>query len=298
MALTVRKKRFIGRMIGHATNPVRVHWRTWRRQEQRHTIGGVEIVLPPEHNLPYYQHRDPTYDAYAIDLLARLAAGNRHVAVIDVGANVGDTAATVLASDPRSSVISVEGDPMFLGYLARNLAAHAERATVVEGFVGPVGTRVSFSRAGSTGGFQPEEGAGGHAVEDWVSPASLLAMPAPEDLVVWKSDIDGFDIHVLVHHWDAIDSRCDVLWFEYDSPRTLGDRADDERLIRALAASGRTLLVHDNLGRRMVQLPPGDSTGLRTLSRWLHEQVDGHVVVPYLDVWALSPEAVQLLQCD
>lgn len=28
MALTVRKKRFIGRMIGHATNPVRVHWRT------------------------------------------------------------------------------------------------------------------------------------------------------------------------------------------------------------------------------------------------------------------------------
>ena len=71
-----------------------------------------------------------------------------------------------------------------------------------------------------------------------------------------------------------------------------------ERLIRALAASGRTLLVHDNLGRRMVQLPPGDSTGLRTLSRWLHEQVDGHVVVPYLDVWALSPEAVQLLQCD
>ena len=130
MALTVRKKRFIGRMIGHATNPVRVHWRSWRRQEQRHTIGGVEIVLPPEHNLPYYQHRDPTYDAYAIDLLARLAAGDRHVTVIDVGANVGDTAAAVLASDPETSVISVEGDPMFLGYLARNLAAHAERATV------------------------------------------------------------------------------------------------------------------------------------------------------------------------
>ncbi|MCR4525831.1 GNAT family N-acetyltransferase [Kocuria rhizophila] len=39
-----------------------------------------------------------------------------------------------------------------------------------------------------------------------------------------------------------------------------------ERLIRALAASGRTLLVHDNLGRRMVQLPHGDSAGLRTLS--------------------------------
>ncbi|HBH56288.1 MAG TPA: hypothetical protein DDY46_06775 [Kocuria sp.] len=94
---------------------------------------------------------------------------------------------------------------------------------MVEGFVGPVGTRVSFSRAGSTGGFQPDEGSGEHTVEDWVSPALLLEMPAPEDLVVCKSDIDGFDIHVLAHHWNAIDARCDAVWFEYDSPRTLGD---------------------------------------------------------------------------
>ena len=51
--------------------------------------------------------------------------------------------------------------------------------------MGPVGTRVSFSRAGSTGGFQPDEGSGEHTVEGWVSPpASLREMPAPEDLVV------------------------------------------------------------------------------------------------------------------
>lgn len=71
-----------------------------------------------------------------------------------------------------------------------------------------------------------------------------------------------------------------------------------ERLIRTLAASGCTLLVHDNLGRRMVELPPGDSSGLRTLSRWLHKQVAGHVEVPHLDVWALSPETAQLLHND
>lgn len=195
-------------------------------------------------------------------------------------------------------MISVEGDPTFLGYLTRNLAPHAERATVVEGFVGPVGTRVSFSRAGSTGGFQPDEGSGEHTVEDWVSPASLLEMPAPEDLVVWKSDIDGFDIHVLAHHWNAIDARCDAVWFEYDSPRTLGDPADDERLVQALAESGRTLLVHDNLGRLMVELPLGDSAGLRTLSHWLREQVEGHMVVPHLDVRALTERAKNVLQAN
>lgn len=140
--------------------------------------------------------------------------------------------------------------------------------------MGPVGTRVSFSRAGSTGGFQPDEGSGEHTVEDWVSPASLLEMPTPEDLVVWKSNIDGFDIHVLAHHWNAIDARCDAVWFEYDSPRTLGDTAGDERLIQALAESGRTL------------------------SYWLREQGEGHVVVPYLDVRALTERAKNVLQAN
>ncbi|RKQ36838.1 hypothetical protein C1C97_004315 [Kocuria tytonis] len=152
-------------MLGYVINPVGVRWRTWRGREQHHTIGSVEIVLPPEHDLPFYQRRDPTYDAYAIGHLARLAAGDR-------------------------------------------------------------------------------------VVVDWISPESLLAIPAPYG----------------------------------------------ERLIQALAESGRTLLVHDNLGRRMVELPPGDTAGLRTPSRWLHEQVDGHVVVPYLDVRALTDRAAQLLQ--
>lgn len=295
MALTVRKKRFIRRMLGYATNPAQVRWRVRRGLEQHYSIGGVEIALPPDHNLPFYQRRDPTYDAYAIDLLSHLAAGDQHVTVIDVGANVGDTAAAVLASHPLISVISVEGDPTFTGYLRRNVASHRERAVVVEGFVGPVGAKSSYVRAGSTGGFQQCGPDDGTPVKDWVSPESLLAMAPPEDLVVWKSDIDGFDIHVLVDHWDPIDARCDVVWFEYDSPRTLGDPDDDERLIHALAESGRALLVHDNLGRRMVELPPGGAAGLRTLSRWLHEQIEGHLVVPYLDIWAVSDRAAALL---
>ncbi|MFI3892458.1 hypothetical protein VBH63_07345 [Kocuria rhizophila] len=48
----------------------------------------------------------------------------------------------------------------------------------------------------------------------------------------------------------------------------------------------------------MVELPPGDSAGLRTLSHWLREQVEGHVVVPYLDVRALTERAKNVLQAN
>ena len=295
MGLTVRQRETITRMAGYVTNPLHVKYRVWRGREQAHVIGDMTIILPPEHNLPFYQRRDPTYDTYAIGLLSARATGSRRVTVIDVGANVGDTAAAILSSDEDTRVICVEGAPRFVQYLKRNLRGMGARATVVEGFVGPVGSNVEFSMHGSTGGFR----AGGddaQAVTRWVRPAELLDMTDHNDLVVWKSDVDGFDIHVLANHWTDIDERADVIWFEFDTPGTLGDSNDVDALIEALIASERHCLVYDNLGRLMVDLAPGCANGLATLSNWLHQQRQGHVTVPYLDVWALTPEAYGLLE--
>ena len=46
--------------------------------------------------------------------------------------------------------------------------------------------------------------------------------------------------------------------------------------------------VFDNLGREMVRLLPGEGVrqGLTVLSTWLAQQREGHVTVPYVDIWA------------
>lgn len=287
MALNVRKRMFIRRLAGYGINPVQRRWRVMRDQEQAHEIGGRPVTLPPGHDLPFYQRRDPTYDAYAGPVLRELATGVDRMLVIDVGANVGDTAVEALAAAPNIDVVAVEGDPLFASYARRNVAQFEGRGSVVEGFVGPVGSRVHFRTNSSTGGFQGGADDGSEVTE-WITPQVLLADASDYGEVVWKSDIDGFDIHVLVHHWEDITAACHTLWFEFDPASTLGDRGDIVTLIDLLADSGREARVFDNLGREMVRLTPGDPVrhGLTTITNWLTEQRRGHITVPYVDVWA------------
>ena len=296
MSLSNRKRQFLSRLVGYATNPVRVRVRTRLGREQDYTIGGYPVVLPPEHNLPFYQRRDPTYDAYAIDVVRRVCAhaGNRGVLVVDLGANVGDTAVAVLSAGPQVRVRAVEGSPRFVDYLRRNVAQFGDRVSVVDRFVGPVGGHVAFAETGSTGGFQGFANA--ETVTRWVTPEELLD-DTGDDVVVWKSDVDGFDIHILAEHWKVIDGRADVLWFEFDPVGTLGDRDDVERLAQQLADSGRLVRFYDSLGHPMLTVQPGAAVAdaMHDLTRWLHEQRAGLLSVHYLDVWAVRPELADVL---
>lgn len=287
MALNVRKRMYIRRLAGYGVNPVQRRWRVLRNQQQRHLIGGHPVVLPPGHDLPFYQRRDPTYDTYAGAVLRDLAARVERMLVIDVGANVGDTAVEALAAAPNIEVLAVEGDPHFASYARRNVDQFADRGRVVEGFVGPVGSQVHFRSNSSTGGFHGSADDGSE-VTQWITPAQLLKDAAPFDEVVWKSDIDGFDVHVLVNHWGDISGACRTLWFEFDPAGTLGERDDIATLVDLVTESGREVRVFDNLGRELVRLPSGEAvrTGLTSITHWLLEQREGHMVVPYVDVWA------------
>jgi FkbM family methyltransferase len=275
------------RLLSSASNAATRKARVWTHREQHHRVGGLEMVLPPGHQLPYFQRRHPTYDAYAEPLLARLAADVDSMLLIDVGANVGDTAVAAMSAAPNIRVLSVEGNAEFCDYWRRNTRPFADRCTLVEGFVGPIVGGYRYADDGSTGRFTPVTAA--PRVDDirWVTPGELLERAAGASRVVWKSDMDGFDIHVLAEHWQRISTQSDVIWFEYDPCTTAGDPRDVERLLEHVDGSGVGLSIYDNLGRRMVTRPVGSSVPtLADLTQWLRQQRRGQVTVPYLDVWA------------
>ena len=188
------------RLAGYATNPAARRTRMMLHREQHHVVAGQPLVLPPDHDLPFYQRRDPTYDAYAVTLVAELAAGAERMLVVDLGANVGDTAVACLGAAPNVDVVAVEGLPFFATYLRRNTEAYGDRCRVVESFVGPVAgvTERGFITTGTSTGRFARGVESGEPVEAFVSPEDLLADVDDYDQVTWKSDIDGLDIHVLV----------------------------------------------------------------------------------------------------
>ncbi len=303
IGFNLRKRQSLRRTVGYGTDAVARRLRSALGRDQYLDIRGHTLVLPPEHRLPYYCRRDPNYDVYAAELLAAIAAVAGVVRMVDVGANVGDTAVTALTAADNIEVHSVEGNPSFTAYARRNLAPFGDRSTLREAFVGPIrGVATEYASHSGTGGFQRDATDSATGTVAWVAPGELLAdleksataadTPAtdPGDVAIWKSDIDGFDIHVLAEHWDAIASVCEVVWFEYDPVETLGDRADIDTLAEAIGGSGRGLIVFDNVGDRLVAVPPGDDVAgtLADLTGWLFTQRTHNVTTRYFDLWVVS----------
>ena len=80
----------------------------------------------------------PGYLREVSTLLNSLALEPHHrLNVLDVGANAGQFAVTVLALDPAAQIISVEPNPVVEPHLRRNLERFAPRARVVNRAIGP-----------------------------------------------------------------------------------------------------------------------------------------------------------------
>src|SRR6478609_8505601 len=95
--------------------------RAWPDRVVRREVQGVELFLPWSHRLPDYAERFPAYGQNLVavaEAVARDEVGP--FVMVDVGANVGDSALQVLAKvDAR--VLCVEGDEYWLDYLHRNV---------------------------------------------------------------------------------------------------------------------------------------------------------------------------------
>lgn len=295
--MTVRRRTFVRNLLAMPREEIERRTRVLLRRDQVHGIGGTPIVLPPDSRLPYYQWRDGTYDVYAAQLLAAAALGRKAPVMVDIGGNVGDTAVLALAAASNLRVISVEGSPYFLKYLTRNVASFGPRAQVVQGFVGPIANLSRYSRNGGTGGFQRNvsESAESMDVSKWISVPELLAR-AQGDLVVWKTDTDGFDIHLVSEYWDDIVKRCDVIWMEFDPVGTLGPPQDIESLMGQIAASRRELHVYDNVGHHMCSgSGPAAARLLHDLTDWVRVRREGFAPVLYFDIWIATPDVATVM---
>jgi FkbM family methyltransferase len=94
-------------------------YRTLTRQRKgKYEIGKYEIEIPPNFALPMYQNNNKLYDRF-LPVLAKKLTCNKSI-IIDVGANIGDTAIAVL-QHCTNPIICIEPSDVFFPYLEKNL---------------------------------------------------------------------------------------------------------------------------------------------------------------------------------
>lgn len=241
-------------------------------REVRRVVQGTPLRLPWSHRLPDYVAVHATYGRNIVDLAAALAEGTEGaLLVLDVGANVGDTALQIL-SEVDARVLCVEGDPYWLTWLERNVAADSR--VVIEASLVSVdgGAELSPVRQGGTTRFEAAGAAGSARVR---TPEEVRDRhPEFAGVRLVKCDTDGFDVPLvpaLAQAWGTTP----VLFFEYDHRLTRLAGHDPMSVWTALADLGYTEAgVWDNHGRPLGRVPLAAMAGRSALQDRPHRGWD------------------------
>jgi FkbM family methyltransferase len=182
-------------------------------------VQGVSLAMPWSHRLPDHANHHPAYGQNLVDLAVGLGDANAPLGVIDVGANIGDSAAQILAKvDAR--VLCVEADPEYLPYLERNVGSD-DRCVIEHGLL-----VTDISEAGGLGAVRKfgttqftQEGTGRAAAAVTIGELQARHSELPPIRLI-KSDTDGYDTTLIPPLARAYASSCPVLFFEYDHDLT------------------------------------------------------------------------------
>ena len=238
----------------------------------RFRIGAADLALPLSHELPFYRTDHSLYGE-AVGRIAAALGGP----VVDIGANVGDTAAIVRAHSDVP-VLCIEGDDVFFALLERNGEQlgdlELERAFVA-GSESPTGS----------GGVERARGTArlvGGSVATKPLAAILDEHPRFALPALIKLDTDGMDVPIVLSNLDLIERLRPVLFFEYDP--YLG--ATPDVFVGLRQKRYERALVYENTGERRETVELADAARIAAL----HEEYSGHRGARYLDVCVLPGE--------
>lgn len=183
------------------------------------SIRGVEMVLPRHHLLPYLTAAGSPYNLNLVELASALYERESQVVMLDVGANVGDSALIVLDKVP-AHVVCVEADPAWQEYLTRNVG-HRDDVTiepfalVPPNFVG--GFEINHEPLGSSNLVPAAEGSGPPTI---TTDDLLRRNPRLQDLRLIKTDTDGYDVLLVPALAQSFAGSNPIIFFEFEAVAT------------------------------------------------------------------------------
>jgi len=176
-------------------------------------VGNTGLLMNLSHQLPLLRLH-PLYDTALPRIAEIICAEEQYLKVIDIGANIGDTVATI-AEKVCGSFLCVEGDPHYFFLLQENLRKIHASVVCVNAVCGACDEEVQgyFMTEHGTGHFVAGADRGALRLK---SVTSILEDHASfKDANLFKVDTDGFDTCVLRGAQTYLAATGPTVFFEY-----------------------------------------------------------------------------------
>lgn len=251
-------------------------------------LAEIVIQLPPDHKLDFYQQAYKNYDRKLVRIAKTIFEKKKGMA-IDIGANIGDTAAAIRASS-RIPLICIEGDAGFFSYLEKNTKP-LEAITCVNAFV-------SGAKEIRKGQLVRKEGSG-RIQENAEGQVSFLTLPEiltsiqvkPQDISLIKIDTDGFDFGILLGNKEMITANHPALFYEHEVNSAASHRQSLE-LVDYLAGEGYQFIVYDNYGNFYSSVTSGFHARFNEINAYIRSGLENGGGICYVDVLAVHDKSV------
>ncbi len=261
----------------------------WKRYD---TIGPYRIRVPINSRIYRYKRRFKLHDTQLGNVARVVHTKYPGLCAIDIGANVGDTAALIRKAGDIP-VLCIEGDPQLLPLLEENAAVMGSGITIERSFVGADGQAVCPSLI-----IDPGRNASLRAAirDDGSIKLRSLGSILGDHPAFWrakllKTDTEGFDFDILRQSLEFIRHAKPVIFFEYDPGLKPAEQGAGLRTLGVLKEAGYSdFLYFDNYGNFLVHANAAQVNILADLDHYLASNRTFGVAVYYFDICAFHEE--------
>ncbi|WP_127127583.1 FkbM family methyltransferase [Pseudoflavitalea rhizosphaerae] len=271
-------KKFIRYLLGYfGYDIIKVVPTSFLKKEQPVKVGNYLITLPVQNPLIKTYATQKDFASEIGRLAGYVLQKYPDLIFIDIGANTGDTIATV-KSVQDIPILAVEGDDFSFSYLKRN-AAQFRNVHLVQQFLGEeTGTiKVDLQKKGWNTTIIPNAGNEEVTIKtlDTVVQESSLSKHAMKLL---KIDTEGFDTVIIRGAASLIKETRPVIYFEYNRDNMGAIHENGLQTLLDLAREGyEKVLFFDDRGRYILSGSLSD----RELIQDLHDYSDGKTSLIY-----------------
>jgi len=249
---------------------------------KKYRIGNFLIEIPPKFQLPHYQKRHKRYDRFLPVLVSQLTKSGL---VIDVGANIGDTAVSII-QECENEIICFEPSNYFFSYLEKNITnlpnELSKRVQLKKELIGTglIKGELDHKRS-STANLKIDSNltnSNHKSLDNIICDTS--------NVILIKSDTDGFDFDVIKSGRRILAESRPILYWENDIYEDFQLQGYSELYTLLKELDYKYLFIFDNYGNLMLE--EADFSILEKLNNYIYNQkkCGSEQPIYYVDVLA------------